>query len=115
MKNKWLFWGGGALVLLIAVGILVRTVFMAPPASAAAQTAQVTRGDIQAQVLSSAALQAAADTQLTFGSAGTITTLNVKPGDRVEQGQVIASLDPSDLKLAVTQAQANLSSAQAKL
>src|SRR5215213_9446983 len=115
MKNKWLLWGGAAVVVLVAAGIVAKIMFGAPTARAATQTDQITRGDIQAQVLSSAALQPAADTQLTFGSAGTLTTLNIKPGDHIERGQVIASLDPADLNLAVTVAQANLSSAQAKL
>src|SRR5438552_6290944 len=112
--RKWVVIGVLVLVA-IPVALVGQRLFTGSPAKAAAQTGQVTRGDIQAQVLSSAALQPAAELTLTFGSAGTLTVLNVKPGDRVEKGQVLASLDPSDLNLAVVQAQANLSSAQAKL
>ena len=104
-------------LVLVAIPLLLigQRLFLGTPAKAATQTGQVSRGDIEAQVLSSAALQPASELTLTFGSAGTLTTLNVKPGDHVEKGQVLASLDPSDLNLAVVQAQANLSSAQAKL
>src|SRR5438045_7429268 len=115
LRTRWPWIGGAAVVVVPAALIVSKTVLRAQPATAATQTGQVSRGDIQSQVISSAALQPAADVQLTFGSAGTMTTLNVQPGQSVEQGQVIASLDPSDLQLAVTQAQANLVSAQAKL
>lgn len=104
------------LVVLLAVGWFVgRSVFAANNVSATLSTSAITRGDIQASVLSSGALQPANDLNLTFGTAGTLANIAVKQGDRVKQGQVIATLDPTDLNLAVTQAQAGLDSAQAKL
>lgn len=110
-------------VLLIAVIVAAvlllpftrRLIFGDTTARAANQTAQVSQGDISAQVLSSASLQPAADLSLTFGSAGTVSNIAVKPGDKVEKGQTLAQLDTADLQLSVTQATANLSSAQAKL
>lgn len=39
-----------------------------------------------------------ASTALSFAVAGTIRQLNVKPGDRVSKGQLIATVDPSSLK-----------------
>lgn len=112
--RKWVILG--VLVLLAIPLVLIgQRMLTGSTAKAAAQTGQVTRGDIQSQVLSSAALQPEAELTLTFGSAGTLTALKVKPGDHVEKGQVLASLDTSDLNLAVVQAQASLSSAQAKL
>src|SRR5262245_9939838 len=105
-----------AILALVVLGALV-FVGMSMSARAATpgqrQTAEVTRGDIQQTVLSSAALQPANDLTLTFGSGGTIASISVKPGDHATKGQVLATLDTSDLELAVTQAQANLSSAQA--
>src|SRR5438105_451608 len=97
-------------IAILAVVILVALVFVGMSMSARAavtpsrQSAQVTRGDIQATVLSSAALQPASDLSLTFGTAGTIASIAVKPGDHVTKGQVLATLDTSDLELAVTQA-----------
>lgn len=113
--KKWLL---VAVLVIVAIPILFiggRALAGSGNKAAALQTDQVTRGDIQAQVLSSASLQPAADLTLTFGSAGSINALNVKPGDKVQKGQALASLDTSDLNLAVVQAQANVSSAQAKL
>lgn len=37
--------------------------------------------------------------QLSFQVAGSISALNVRMGDKVKQGQVLATLDPSDLQL----------------
>ena len=74
----------------------------------------VQRGDLQATVLSSGALQPAADVALSFGNAGTIAQILVKNGDTVTKGQKLAVLDTRDLQFAVDQAQSNLSSAQAK-
>src|SRR5437667_5076297 len=114
LLNKWVLIIG-ALVLVVAAVLVGRGLLGAQTARAAVQTGTVTRGDIQATVLSSGALQPAADLTLTFGSAGTVATINVKPGDRVEKGQTIAALDATDLNLAVVQAEANLNSAKAKL
>src|SRR5438067_9066341 len=105
----------GIAVVVGAIVFAVMTMSARAAANPSRLTGQVTRGDIQATVLSSAALQPANDLTLTFGAAGTIASIAVKPGDHVTKGQVLASLDPSDLELAVSQAQANLSSAQAKL
>jgi HlyD family secretion protein len=115
LKKKWVWIIGAVALLAVALPLLGKALFGTPTARAATQMGQVTRGDIESQVVSSAALQPAADLLLTFGSGGTLATLNVKPGDKVEVGQVIGQLDPSDLQLAITQAEANLSSAQAKL
>ena len=52
---------------------------------------------------------------LTFKQAGQIIALNVKPGDAVKAGQVLAKTDDSSLQTAVMQQQAAVTSAQAKL
>src|SRR5258708_2333110 len=104
---------GLVVIALVLVG--VRGLFGGTPAEANVQTVQVTRGDLQATVLSSGQLQPAADVNLNFGSAGTLTQLFVQKGQQVKQGDKLAALDARDLQLAVDQAQANLDSAQAKL
>lgn len=50
-----------------------------------------------------------------FGVAGTVDEVSVAPGDRVEKGDVLATLDKEDLKAAVRAAQATLAEAQATL
>ncbi|MGF1764768.1 efflux RND transporter periplasmic adaptor subunit [Aliivibrio kagoshimensis] len=61
------------------------------------------------------AVAAAADrAQLSFRVSGEINELNVKAGDFVSKGDVIAALDPNDYKLAVDNSRARFSAADTK-
>src|SRR4051812_18690095 len=55
------------------------------------------------------------ETDLGFRVAGKITTRIVNAGDRVHAGDVIARLDPQDLKLQVASAEAELAAATSSL
>jgi len=46
-----------------------------------------------------------AKAQLSFRTTGTVEQVNVVPGDQVKQGDVLATLDSSDLQLKVAQAE----------
>ncbi|WP_243725209.1 efflux RND transporter periplasmic adaptor subunit [Candidatus Thiosymbion oneisti] len=50
--------------------------------------------------------------ELAFRVAGTVQKLAVKEGDRVKKGQILATLDPTDYKIAVKDAQASFDRAQ---
>ena len=52
---------------------------------------------------------------LRFGSSGTVTAVDVKVGDTVTAGQQVAAIDTTDLQTALDLASANVSSAQANL
>ncbi|HEY7176654.1 MAG TPA: HlyD family efflux transporter periplasmic adaptor subunit, partial [Micromonosporaceae bacterium] len=52
---------------------------------------------------------------LTFGTNGTVSTLNVKAGDHVTAGQTLATLDASDAQSAVSSAQSALDAADTNL
>ncbi|MBI5563972.1 MAG: efflux RND transporter periplasmic adaptor subunit [Chloroflexi bacterium] len=52
---------------------------------------------------------------LSFQTGGALIDLKVQTGDRVQAGEVIAQLDDTDAKLAVSQAEAALAIAQAQL
>ncbi len=89
------------------------------PATASAtttkQVVEVTTGPMS-QTVSAEGTVAAADTDdLSFGSSGTVTAVNVKAGDTVKSGQVLATIDSAELEAAVTSAEADLADAQAKL
>ncbi len=58
-------------------------------------------------------IEAAHETDLAFQTIGRIATLNADPGDLVEAGQVLATLDRVSLQEDVTSAEAALSSARA--
>ncbi len=68
------------------------------------------------QVVSASGTVAAADTEdLGFTAAGTVTAVNVKAGDQVAAGQVLATMDSPELQASVTQAEADLADAEARL
>ena len=56
---------------------------------------------------------AAGNSALSFAVAGTVKSVEVNQGDRVTQGQVLASLDPEPFELDVQAARSQLDSAQA--
>ncbi|MEO0339233.1 MAG: efflux RND transporter periplasmic adaptor subunit, partial [Bacteroidota bacterium] len=59
--------------------------------------------------------QSEKEAKLSFRVAGTVRSLNVKLGDRVRQGQVIATIDPSDYSIQADQAVASQKGAEANL
>lgn len=60
------------------------------------------------------ATQSASETKLSFRSNGLIDLLNVKVGQRVRKGQLLAKLDQRDVNLAYDQARADVQNAQAQ-
>ena len=75
------------------------------------QVAQATRGTLETTVSTVGSLTMPNQAKLSFASGGTVTEMNVKLGDKVEKGQVLAKLDTASLERAVEQARTNLSTA----
>ncbi len=71
-----------------------------PPA-----TVPVTRGDVQQLVTASGKLVNTRTATLSIGASGQLAKVNVRPGDRVKQGQMLAALDTTDLEQEVAQAE----------
>lgn len=67
--------------------------------------ATVERGDIEATVNATGAIQPEALISLTFGAAGTVQKINVERGQRVRAGAVLATLNADELALLLEQAQ----------
>lgn len=101
----------GIVILLGAGGVYLatRSNSATPTGSAAAlanlPTAPVVRTTLANSVDSTGSLIAETVMNLSFGSSGTVTAVNVKVGDRVQSGAVLATLDASDLELKVAQAE----------
>ena len=85
------------------------------PAPAPPQTSVAHVGTLTSTVDVTGNLVAAADLQLNFETSGKVNKVLVKSGDKVTKGQVLATIDPTDLQSAVDQAQQNLDSANVKL
>lgn len=82
--------------------------------TSAVQTATVQRGDVTATVSASGNLSSASQVSINFqGSAGTVTAIYVKVGDKVAAGQALAVIDDSAAKLSLQTARAQLASAEA--
>lgn len=115
-----------ALIAVVAVAMLAGCGSQQSPTKAASnsQTPQESRrvrvapvvaGDISRTVEVNGTLAAQDQVAVAFKVAGRIEALPVDLGDVVKQGQVIASLDRTDLRLAVSQAEAALEQARARL
>lgn len=74
---------------------------------------QVTQATLSSVVESSGSATPKAESALAFGVSGTVSKVNVKVGDQVKQGDVLAELDTTDLELAVAQAEQAYLSQQA--
>ena len=103
------------LIALVAVAAGGAVVFAnVQPKAVQYRTAAAVRGTVTQTLPISGNLAAANQTDLDFGSSGRVATVNVVGGQAVHAGDVLATLDTASLEGALTQAQANLASAQAK-
>lgn len=83
------------------------------------QVATVEKGDVTETISASGTVQAAKRISLDFSSTGSedeiLTTVAVNIGDKVKKGQLLAKVDTSEVQVAVSNAEANLVAAEAKL
>jgi macrolide-specific efflux system membrane fusion protein len=82
---------------------------------ATARVATVTKGTVLATVSGSGTLSSPNDAGLDFTTGGTLTAVDVKPGDKVTTGQVLAKVDATAAKETLTQDQAARDAAKANL
>ncbi len=75
----------------------------------------VRKGDLAEVVSASGTIQPVKMARLSFKSTGWVKSVAVKEGDHVEEGQVLASLDDAQQRLALKQAEASLKAAEARL
>lgn len=87
------------------------SVTKAPPVTYTVQTQPL----LQQTATTSGNVNAPANAKLTFAQAGRVATVAVKQGQTVHKGDVIATLDPTTLQVAVQQAQSQVNTAQATL
>ncbi len=100
---------------LLLIGLIARDTVFAKPAAAVIRTATADRGTVTAVVSGTGSLVPAGRMNVNFKTAGTLTEVDVKVGDHVSTGQVLARIDGSTQQATLAQAQASLASAQANL
>ncbi len=108
-RRKWIFWP-----LLIAVLFIGYRAAKGGPKTTD-EFIVVSRGSVVETVTATGSVKPKNAASLRFESAGTISTLNVEVGDKVQKGQLLATLNAGDLRQKVVQAEAELSAAQVAL
>src|SRR5689334_15220449 len=100
------------LIVLAAVVVAVVVTRSGDNATAAPSTSKVTRGDVDLTVSAAGTVQAQASRTLGFSTNGTVTELDVKPGDNVTPGQTLAKIDATAAQASVDSATQAVSAAQ---
>ncbi|EGW40284.1 HlyD family efflux transporter periplasmic adaptor subunit [Desulfosporosinus sp. OT] len=95
--------------------------FTTKPVSASFSTAKTKLGDVKKVITATGTVNYPHAITLTFptsgnsSSAGKIVELNVKEGDTIKAGEILAKIDETKLKTAVLEAQANVTTAESQL
>jgi membrane fusion protein, macrolide-specific efflux system len=118
-RKRKLFLIGGAVVLLAGLATGLTLAFTGgSPATGLVVTSEVVKastGTIKQTVATSGTLEPATEADLDFGVSGTVTGVDVKAGQVVTAGQVVATVGTTALSADVAAAQANVAAAQARL
>ncbi len=100
-------------VLAVMGGIFLYR-HLTKPSTEVLETAKVTRGNIRGVIVETGIIkpQVGAVVKIGTRATGTIVKMNVKIGDRVQRGQLIALIDDREIQKAIEQQKAALISAQ---
>src|ERR671937_501215 len=112
-SRAWLI--GLGLVAVLLVGLIARDPVFAQPAAATIRTATAERGSVTSVVSGTGSLAPAGRMNVNFKVAGTLTEVDVRVGDKVTTGQLLARVDSTTQQASLAQAQASLATAQANL
>lgn len=108
--------GGLVLLALVLLAVIAGDVlFPRTGGGTQARTFVVQRGTVRAAVTGTGTIVPAAQQNLGFRVSGQLTEVDVKPGDHVTAGQVLAKVDPRTYQAALDTANATLQQAQATL
>jgi HlyD family secretion protein len=112
-KRNWIIIGAVALVLLIV--ILVGRGRGKSNSSTLYQTTPAQVGELTAQVGATGSVRAAQSAILNWQTTGTVEEVNVKVGDKVHKGDILARLTNASLPQNVLSAEVDFASAQQSL
>jgi multidrug efflux pump subunit AcrA (membrane-fusion protein) len=114
-------WVPVLVVLLAVAGSLYWFVLRSTTSSAAAASTSTTRSvaasltTLQQSISTTGTLTPSVQESVNFAAAGTVTAVNVKAGDTVTTGEVLATIDTLSLNADLLSAKATLANAEAKL
>ncbi len=110
--TRWLSLGMVAMVLAIVAVTWARS---SKPVAASPTMATVQRGTVVVTATASGTVTPVRSRGLSFSMSGVVTELDVKAGDSVTAGQVLARIDDTDARNALDTAQTGLNNAQDSL
>lgn len=114
--RRWRRWLAAIVIIgLLAAGTLWFINPFGTKVAATLVTGTAATGTIVSSVSLSGSVASLAVHELSFGTSGTVTAVNVQPGDTVAAGQILATIDDSALMVQLATAEANLTSAKARL
>jgi multidrug efflux pump subunit AcrA (membrane-fusion protein) len=111
-------WHVLGLVAVFAAAIVAAVLELGPPTSSTRTSTEVitaAKGIVQSTVTGTGNVEPGTDVEANFQTSGTLQKLDVKDGDHVLKGQLLATLDPTAAQLTVEQAQSSLTSAEDNL
>ena len=117
-RHRWPILGAAVILVAAAIALPLWLTSGSPSAgglSITTVTVPVTTGTIQQTVTSSGTIEPATQANLNFAVSGAVTAVNVKAGQTVTAGQVLASVDTTALNQQLDAAQAQLTAAQDRL
>ncbi|HSX24654.1 MAG TPA: efflux RND transporter periplasmic adaptor subunit [Candidatus Andersenbacteria bacterium] len=102
---------GIIIIILLGVGVVYGVRVM--PKAPVFQSVTVQKHDVVQAVAASGQVQAKDTYNLSFGTSGIVRTVNVAKGDHVQAGQILATIDASDIAMQRASAHAALLGDQA--
>jgi membrane fusion protein, macrolide-specific efflux system len=117
-RYRWPLAGAAVVIIAAAIALPLWLTSGSSPAaglSVTTVTVPVTTGTIQQTISSSGTLEPANQASLNFAVSGTVTNVDVKAGQTVTAGQVLATVDTTALTEDVNAAQAQLTAAEDRL
>ncbi|MET0424706.1 MAG: biotin/lipoyl-binding protein [Actinoplanes sp.] len=84
-------------------------------ANASVRSVPVMQGTVSKTVTADGTVESASTASASFVTGGTVTAINVKVGQVVKKGQVLAKVDPAEAKRSLAAAEADLDAAQDSL
>lgn len=100
------------LVVMVGIGYVALRGKMGAAQPKGPDTATVTRGDLSLKVIETGTIDAVKAVEVRSRASGRLAQLLVDEGDTVEQGQLIAVIDPQEVELVMEQNEAQLRGAQ---
>ena len=108
--KKKIIWGSIILVVVLFIGWRINA---SKNSTANIQTDTVKKQDIKQTVLATGQVVSSTDLDLSFQASGVVQSVNVKEGDKVKQGQVLATLQAGNQAASLTSARGALAQAEA--